>query len=120
MIPKLYSQKKDDCWRITLCNLLQISPKKIPDFVKKYGDDFVIETRKWLNKKKKSIVYIPFSCFLESARKYNCNFFPQGKCIAILDKEKDSHACLVVNGELLQKDDEEYSKVYGYFIVYDL
>ena len=121
---RLYTQKKDDCWRIALCNYLHISPKKIPHFVKKYDTDFVEKTRKWLNKRGKTLVYIQADKFLEATKVcYNPPMFPQGKCIAVLKRHKNdeaTHACLMVNGRLYEKPGSDYRKVYGYFIIYDI
>lgn len=122
---KIFTQKKDDCWRISLCNLLGIKPKKVPHFVKLYGNEFVEETRKWLNARGKSIVYIPLRHFIESGTtRYNHSMFPQGKCIAVLchkKKDKTTHAALMINGRIYEDPGfEEYRKVSGYFVVYDI
>lgn len=122
MKQKLYTQTKDDCWRISLCNYFRISPKKMPHFVKLHRNDFVGATRKWLNKRGKTITYVPFDSFLDTGIKYNQNLFPEGKCIAYIgDKEgKVSHACLMIDGELFQEANEKYEKVWGYFIIHNL
>ncbi len=117
---KLYKQKTNDCWRIALCNLLHLSPAKVPHFVKKYKDDFIKETRKWLNERGKSLVYVPLCDFLESGIKYNPPFFPEGRCLALMDSDDVSHACLMIDGELFEKGGRDYSDIFGYFLVYDL
>lgn len=122
---KLYPQKNDDCWKISLCHLLHMSPKKVPHFVKLYGDDFVRETRKWLNKRNKVLIYVPFNEFLDSHMNYNHSIFPQGKCIAVLKPRKHkevkgNHACFMDNGKLLENDGNTYKTIMGYFIVYNL
>ena len=119
---KLYTQTKDDCWRISICNLLNLKPDKVPHFVKEYGNDFVTETRKWLNQRGMTLVYVTFSEFLETGMKYNNGLYPEGKCIARLgckDGEKE-HACLMIDGQFYQKHSETYDTVLGYFIVYFL
>jgi len=124
MKKRLYTQTKDDCWRIALCNFLKISPKKVPHFVKRYDEQFVEETKKWLNKRGKSIIYLPFSSFLESGNLYVSNSLcPQGRCIAILEKETDldnNHACFMENGKLLETPGRNYDKLIGFFIIYNL
>jgi hypothetical protein len=123
MKQKLNKQTKSNCWKIALSNLLNISPKVIPDFTKLYNNNFVIETRKWLNRQNKTIVYIPFELFLETGDpKYNPKIFPQGKCIAFLGKSnEDDHTVLMVDGELMENPSgETYDNIWGYFIIYNL
>ena len=120
---KLYKQSGGDCWRVALCNYLQLPPKDIPHFVKLYGDNFIMETIKWLNKRGKSMVYIPFENFLETGLKYNVNLAPQGKCIVYVtadDEGELAHACFVNNGILLEVASCEYKTILGYFVIYDL
>jgi hypothetical protein len=119
---KLFPQKKDNCWQISLCNYFNLIPEKVPHFVKLYGEDFVVETHKWLLKMNKGMVYVPFASFLETGTKYNKNLYPSGKCIALLEAPTSvaAHACLMVDGILLEKHSNDYSKIYGYFIIYDL
>jgi len=121
----IYKQTNDDCWRISLCNLLQLPPKKVPHFVKRYGDNFVKETRKWLNRRNKALVYVAFNEFLDSHMNYNHSMFPQGKCIAVLKPRKHKqvkghHACFMCNGILLETSGNTYKTIIGYFIVYNL
>ena len=119
---RLYKAQKDNCWQIALCNLMNLPPRKVPHFVKKYNTDFVEETRKWLNKKGKTITYVPLSSFLDTGTKYNHNLFPQGKCIACVNTNgKDTgHAVLMMNGQLHEKDNKKYDSIDGYFIVHNL
>ena len=119
--PKLYEQTGDDCWRISLCHLLKMTPKKVPDFLKLHGDDFVEMTREWLKPMGKGLVFIPFSAFLDTGMKYNHNMFPPGECIAILETGGvDNHACYMIDGELFEDGNEGYKSVMGFCIVYEL
>ena len=80
---------------------MHLPPKKVPNFVKMYKTGFVEATRKWLNKKKKTITYIPFSSFLGTGTKYNHDMFPEGKCIACVENDgnENGHAVLMVDGK---------------------
>ena len=119
--PKLYEQKGDDCWRISLCHLLKMKPSQIPDFLKEYDNDYLDMTRAWLKERGKGLVYSPFSAFLDTGLKYNPNMFPAGECIVILETGgEDNHACYMLDGELHQTGNESYSSVAGFCIVYDL
>ena len=54
----------DDCWRTAIANILQLPVKSVPHFLKLYDKTYILETRKWLEKRGKGLVYIPLSCFL--------------------------------------------------------
>ena len=119
--PKLYEQKGDDCWRISLCHLLKMKPSQIPDFLKEYDDDYLDMTREWLRERGKGLVFVPFNAFLDTGLKYNPNMFPDGECIVILGTgEEDNHACYMNNGELFEGRNDRYDSVVGFCIVYDL
>jgi len=120
---KLYKQKGSDCWRVALANYLQISPKKIPDFVNEFPTDWVKATRDWLMKKyKKTILYI--TAEVMETHDYNKLSAPPGKCIVQIKDNLDkdtTHAVFMFRGLLLQRHAiEKYDKVLGYFIIYDL
>lgn len=121
---KLHAPQQNQCWRYALCDLLGYEPKRVPDFVGKYKDVFVEETRKWLNRRGKSIVFVPFREFLDSSKiRYNRNMFPDGRCIACLtpNNHTGKHASLLVDGKFIEYDgSNNYLDVVGYFIVYDL
>lgn len=120
---KLFTQNGNDCWKISICNCLGMSPNKVPHFVKLYGENFVTKTREWLNKRGKTITYVPFSVFLDTGVKYNNNLFPEGKCIAYVQPDKEgnaAHACLMINGELFEKGSSNYETIHGYFIIHNI
>ena len=117
---------KDDCFRVAIANILQIEPRKVPNFVAKYNDNYCLEAKKWLNKYNKTMTFVPFSAFLETAAcKYNGgNIFPDGYCIVILKKNPDNlHVEVAFNGKILSNPPDitpEYDAIMGYFIDYDL
>ena len=125
---RLYEAEENDCWATALGNYFNISPKKIPSKCHHPNNksNYIDETRKWLSKKKKGIIYVPLNCFLyttgeNSDNKYNKKIYPDGKCIvALLSTDGSGHACLMIDGTLYQKDDGKYDVILGYFIIYDL
>lgn len=122
---KLYKQRSDDCWRTALANFLQVSPKKIPHFIKKFDTTWIQETRKWLKKKhKKSIIYVPADIVEFHDWNGKSSSYPMGRCIVIVgfnNNDRATHALLINNGKLLQKHPiQKYDKVLGYFFIYDL
>lgn len=125
---KLYPQVGNQCWRYALAHLLQVKPARVPDFSKNNDPDFVIKTRKWLNKYNKTILYVPSDEFYEKNEKikYNPPEFPEGDCLAcaeaIVDGKVEYHACLLRDGYQLEHPDSEIeiTNVLGYFVIYDL
>lgn len=126
---KPYTTKtKDTCWKDSLACLMEIDPKKIPDFVKKYGDSYMNETRDWLKKKyNKGLVYVPVSAFMETGEmRQNGPIGPEGYSIAYMNMVDDSnaHALVCFNGGVFWDNGDERSKEYdhisGYYVIYDL
>jgi hypothetical protein len=125
---KLYPQVGTQCWRYALAHLLRLEPKQVPNFVKNDRPDFVIKTRKWLNKFGKTILFVDVNEFCEEnlAIRYNTKHYPQGDCIACVETtvngKTDYHAFLLRDGHQLEhpKSKSKVKDVIGYFIVYDL
>ncbi len=119
---------KDTCWRDTLACLLEIDPRYVPDFVKKYGDSYLDETRKWLRERyNKGLIYVPVNAFMETGKvRQNGPIGPDGYSIAYVDMidEKLAHAVVCFNGGVFWDNgdnrNEEYKHIEGYYIIYDL
>jgi len=120
---KLYNSiADDDCFRVAISNILNIHPRNIPNFVKLYKINFAQEARKWLNKRNKTITFIPFQCFLEAdEEKHNNPFFPQGICIAVISRKNSTnhHAVFVDNGNMNDWCDN-IDEILGYYIIHNL
>lgn len=120
---------EDTCWKDCLACLLEIDPKKVPDFVKLYKDDYMNQTRKWLKKKfDKGLLYIPSRNFMETGElKFNESIGPSGYSIAyltILNRDDASHVIICKDGAMDWDNgdgcNDEYDVLLGYFVVYDL
>ena len=118
----------DTCWNDSLACLLEIPPKKVPNFLKLYKDAYMDETRKWLKENfNKGIVYIPARAFMECAKsRYNPPIGPSGYSIVIFDMVDDRkrHAAIAFNGGVLWDNgssrEDEYNSIAGYYVIYDL
>ena len=119
---------KDTCWPDSLACILEVSPKKVPNFVKLYKDAYMEETRKWLASNfKKGVVYIPAKAFMETcSMRNNAPIGPSGFSIvrlSMVDKTA-MHVAIAYNGGLIWDNgdsrEEEYGEITGYFVVYDL
>ncbi len=120
---------KDTCWKDSLACLLEIEPKYVPDFVKKYGDSYMDETRRWLKEKfNLGMVYVPSNQFMETGPlRQNGPIGPEGYSLAYVTMEGDqelAHAVVCFNGGVFYDngDDrhEEYNHIDGYYVLYDL
>jgi hypothetical protein len=120
---------KGICWKYAIACILEISPKKVPNFVTKKSMDDVERTRKWLiEKHKKSIVWMPMHLFLESAcrNRENPRGGPDGYSIIIIDTVNDdsTHAAIAKDGKLcFNPCDNEYTEFkhpIGFYIIHDL
>jgi hypothetical protein len=106
---------------------LEIHPKKVPNFLKLYKNNYMDETRKWLaDNFNKGLVYIPARAFMELGEgRYNGPIGPAGFSIAVLNMVDDrAHAVVAFNGGILWDNgnsrEKEYDYILGYYIVYDL
>lgn len=118
---------EDDCFRVAIANILQVEPRKVPNFLAKYGDDYCLQAKKWLNKYNKTITYVPLTAFLETAAcKYNGGaIFPDGYSIILLgrDDRKQAHVEVAYDGKIISRPTQatpDYDEIIGYFLVYDL
>jgi hypothetical protein len=118
----------DTCWRDCLGCILEIDPRRVPNFLKLYGNDYVLKTYEWLRRKhRKGMVYIPTKNFMETCEpKFNVSVGPKGYSIGYLTMIDSSTAHVVIcydgavvwdNGD---ERHEEYDILAGYFIIYDL
>lgn len=120
------------CWRDCVGCILNIQPKKIPNFAKRFGNDFIQKTHEWLYKKfHKGMVYVPHNCFMEPLLpkeeiRYNQSNGPKGFSIghiSLIDRI-EQHAVICKDGKVYwdngEVDSERYDKLLGYFIIYDL
>ena len=130
-MPKRH-QTKGLCWKYALACVLNIRPKKVPDFMskaKKNGNGME-ETRQWLKKKfKKGLIYVPFHCFLETGKEAeNPRGGPDGYSIMILKTEDEDvdHAVIAKNGKFIHDPNDvpnrekEFKYPTGFCIIYDL
>lgn len=126
---KQYRTKtKDTCWPDCLACLLEINPKRVPNFVKLYRMRYMDETRKWLAEKfNKGLVYIPSRAFMETGTlRQNPPIGPSGYSIIHLSMVDDRamHVAIAYNGGIIFDNGDsreiEYDKVEGYFVLYDL
>lgn len=119
---------KDTCWKDSLACLLEIEPRRVPDFVKKYGDTYMDETRKWLKEKfNKGLVYIPAAAFMETGKmRQNGPIGPEGYSIAYMSmvNSDSAHAVVCFNGGVFWDNgdnrSQEYDHIDGYYVIYDL
>jgi len=124
---KYITKAKNTCWRDCLACLLEIEPRRVPDFAKLYDDKYMDFTRDWLEKFGKGLVYIPTKNFMETdAMRDNPPMGPSGYSIGhltMVDGEFN-HVVICYNGGVLwdNGDDrhEEYGVMVGYFVLYDL
>lgn len=118
------------CWKYALACILNISPKRVPNFVRADSPDDAGRTRKWLKKNfNKSMVYVPIHCFLETCteRDNPCNG-PDGYSILILSThdEGEQHAVIAKDGKFihdpndLEGRERLFKHIVGYCIIYDL
>lgn len=119
---------EDSCWNDCLACMLEISPKRVPHFVKLYKNAYMDKTRDWLKDNfGKGIVYIPARAFMETSRlRQNQPVGPTGYSIAHLSMvdERARHVAIAYHGGLLfdngDSREEEYGTILGYFVIYDL
>jgi len=119
---------KDTCWPDSLACILEVSPKKVPNFVKLYKNAYMEESRKWLAENfRKGIIYIPAKAFMEtSGMRNNPPIGPAGFSIVRLSMVDKSamHVAIAFNGGLLWDNgdsrEDEYGEITGYFVIYDL
>ena len=120
---------KDTCWKDCLGCILEVNPKKVPDFVNLYDDQYFDQTRRWLDSKYgKGLVYVPARNFMETGKmRFNNPVGPAGYSIGFMSGmvgSEDAHAVICFNGGVLwdNGDDrhEDYGVLKGYFVIYDL
>ena len=119
---------KDTCWKDSLACLLEVHPKKIPDFVKLYKDDYMNKTREWLKEwYGKGLIYVPANAFMETGKlRQNGCIGPEGYSIAYMSmiNSVSAHALVCFNGGVFWDNGDERSKEYdhidGYYVLYDL
>lgn len=127
-VKRYITNTKDTCWTDCLACMLEIDPKKVPKFVKQYGNAYMDETRRWLAENfSKGIAYIPSRCFMETCKmRNNPPIGPAGFSIAHLSMvdERSMHVAIAFNGGILWDNgdsrEDEYGTIQGYFILYDL
>lgn len=118
---------KDDCWRMAIANILQVKAKTVPHFLKEYGKNYIIETRKWLNKRGKSMIFVPISSFIgdDGWSDNGAQLYPDGCAIVWLSGVgKDDHVDVVIDGKLHRYNIDHtypsFDAIKGYYIIYDL
>lgn len=120
---------KDTCWKDSLACLLELEPRRVPDFVKLYGDSYMDKTREWLKEKwDKGLIYVPANAFMETGTKMRQNgpIGPEGFSIGYMNMVDDSnaHAVVCFNGGVFWDNGDnramEYSHISGYYVIYDL
>ncbi len=125
---KYVTGTEDTCWRDCLGCILEINPKRVPNFVKLYGNKYMDSTRDWLKDNfNKGLVYIPARCFMETSEmRDNPPIGPSGYSIAHLSMvEKTAmHVVIAFNGGIVYDNGEsrenEYGSIQGYFVLYDI
>lgn len=125
---KYITNTTNTCWRDCLGCILEINPKKIPDFLKLYKNEYVSKTHEWLGEKyNKGMVYIPAKNFMECIDpRFNVSIGPKGYSIGLLTMvdSRLAHVVICYNGAVMwdNGDDrhEEYDVLVGYFVIYDL
>src|SRR5258708_6764173 len=113
---------KDTCWRDCLACILEINPKRVPNFVKVYGSKYMDFTRDWLKDNfKKGLVYIPARCFMAtSAMRDNPPMGPSGYSIAHLSmvEQESMHVSIAYEGGIVydngESREDEYDTIQGY------
>lgn len=121
-------QFKGLCWKYALACILNIHPKRVPDFMSDHIKDSMDRTRKWLKKKfNKGMVYVPFNCFLEQCDDTdNPKGGPDGYSIMIVDTVEDdtTHAVIAKDGKFIHDPNpgvgDKLKYPVGFCIVYDL
>ena len=116
---------KGVCWRYALACILEVNPKKIPDFVHKHPEKYLLKTREWLDEKYgKGMVFIPINQFMETSHRFNPSGGPLGHSIMIIDTkdEDENHAVIAFNGCLLfdpaENDHDFFTVPLGFFVIY--
>lgn len=125
---KFTTEAKGTCWRDAIACILEVHPKKVPHFVKEYGDNYMDVTRLWLRENfKKGLVYIPSREFMETNKiRNNGPIGPEGYSIGLLNMVSagSNHVVICYNGGVIwdNGDDRhsEYDALGGYFVIYDL
>lgn len=125
---KYVTDTKDTCWTDCLACILEVHPKKVPLFVKLYGNKYMDFTRDWLKDNfKKGLVYVPARCFMETSEmRDNPPIGPSGYSIAHLSMvDKNSmHVAIAYNGGIVydngESREDEYGVIQGYFVLYDI
>ena len=125
---KYVTDTKDTCWPDCIAGILEINPKKVPNFVKLYGNAYMNATRDWLKDNfKKGLVYVPARAFMEtSGLRQNPPIGPTGFSIALLSMVDDRarHVAIAFNGGILYDNGDsreaEYDTILGFFVMYDL
>ena len=125
---KYITNTVDTCWRDCLGRILEIDPKRVPNFLKLYGNNYVSKTYEWLNMKhRKGMVYIPTKNFMETCEpKFNISVGPMGYSIGYLTMAGSTLAHVVIckDGAIIwdngDERHDEYDVLVGYFIIYDL
>ena len=125
---KFVTAAKGTCWKDAIGCILEVHPKKIPHFVKEYGDKYMDVTRLWLRENfKKGLVFIPSREFMETGKmRNNGPIGPEGYSIGVLDMVSVStdHVVICFNGGIVWDNGEdrhaEYNALGGYFVLYDL
>lgn len=118
----------DTCWNDSLACLLEIPPKRVPNFLKLYRKEYMEKTREWLaDNFGKGLVFIPARAFMETGKtRYNSPIGPTGLSIIIFNiiRSEKRHAAIAYNGGVLWDNgdsrEDEYENVVGYFVLYDL
>lgn len=131
---KRYKMPKKDmlkgvCWKYALACMLEIPPKRVPNFVTPKCKDPDDQTRLWLKTKfNKGMVYIPINQFLEAedSNRRNPRGGPSGYSIIIIDTndEKVVHSAIALDGILCfdscDSDKDTFTTPLGFYVIYDL
>lgn len=125
---KYTTTSADTCWNDCLACLLEVSPKRVPNFVKLYKGKYMNMTRDWLQENfKKGLAYVPARCFMETGvLRQNSPIGPTGYSIGHLSmvNGRAMHVVICFNGGVLWDNgdfrEEEYGTILGYFVIYDL
>lgn len=113
----------NDCLRLSLASILELHPRRVPDFVKRYGDNWEREVEKWLARRN-----LKWYCFgISDYGNLSLPWIPRGYWIAIVDNDDiamESHA-IVMKGRRKVYDPGEwdltkFTKRRRYFCGYEI
>ena len=123
-----HHKKAGQCWRYALACILNMSPKKVPNFVRNNSKDDDDRTRKWLKTHNKSMVYLPINLFMEvGINRANPLGGPDGYSIMIITTTdpKEDHAVIAKDGKFCYDPNtasisEDFQHPIGFYLIHDV